>query len=49
MLLRQAIDRFRRPKGNHHTGSSRTARRDRRIDSYSRHHFADELNGEHSD
>ncbi|TKK90358.1 hypothetical protein FDA94_04955 [Herbidospora galbida] len=47
-LLRKAIERFRRPKGSHHLGSSRSARRDRRIDHYTGHQFADELNREHA-
>ncbi|WP_157520190.1 hypothetical protein [Herbidospora daliensis] len=48
MALRRAIERLRRPKGNHHPGSSRAARQDRRIDHYAGHRFADELNREHS-
>ncbi|GAB1819626.1 hypothetical protein [Herbidospora sp. RD11066] len=48
ILLRKAIERFRRPKGDHHAGSSRTPRQDRRIDHYAGHRFADELNHDHS-
>ncbi|GAB1819780.1 hypothetical protein [Herbidospora sp. RD11066] len=47
MLLRKVIERFRRPKGHHHPGSSRSTRRNRRIDHYTGHRFADELNHEH--
>ncbi|GLX95522.1 hypothetical protein [Herbidospora sp. NBRC 101105] len=47
MVLRRALDRFRRPQGNHHPGSSPIARPDRRIDHYTGHRFADELNREH--